>query len=293
MIRQAAAVALMARPPQLVLVAVVALLGAAAARARGAHLDAGHLLAGIGILILVAASIHLANEFADHETDARTRRTPFSGGSGTLARFGLPREVAIRGAVAALVLGFVAAVLALIGDVLSPAAVALLSAGAVGGWAYSVGPFPLAWHGLGEVDNALLGGMLLPLYGVAIAGGVLDLPVVAAFAPLALAVGANLLATTWPDRDADASVGKRTLATRWPVHRLRATFAVVALAAVVLLSVQAVGPGPFVVAVAGLTAAPLLVAGFATYTRIESPIATVVAMLWLIAVQLLAWWSLG
>jgi 1,4-dihydroxy-2-naphthoate octaprenyltransferase len=176
---------------------------------------------------------------------------------------------------------------------LATAAVLLLVVGAVGGWVYSVGPFPLAWHGLGEIDNAVLGGMVLPLYGVAIAGGSLDMPTVATFTPLALVVGANLLATTWPDRLADASVGKWTLATRWPIGRLRATYAIVAVAAIVLLLFQAIGPGPLAVAVGGLTVAPLLAAGLATYTRIESPVATVAAMLWLIAAQLLAWWTIG
>ena len=153
--------------------------------------------------------------------------------------------------------------------VVSGAAFLLLAAGAIGGWAYSVGPFPLAWHGLGEVDNALLGGMLLPLFGVAIAGGAIDLTAAAGLVPLALVVGANLLATTWPDRDADAAVGKRTLATRWPTGRLRAAYAIVIVAALGLLVVQAVGPGPLVVAVAGLTVGPLLLVGLASYTRID------------------------
>jgi hypothetical protein len=67
----------------------------------------------------------------------------------------------------------------------------------------------------------------------------------------------------------------------------------VAVAAIVLLLVQAIGPGPIAVAVGGLTVGPLLAAGLATYTRIESPVATVAAMLWLIAAQLLAWWMIG
>ena len=292
-IGRATAIVLMSRPPQLALVASVALLGASLARARGANPDPVHLLVGIGLLLMVAASIHLANEFADHETDARTRRTPFSGGSGTLPRTGLPPQLALHAAVVALVGGIAVAVAAFAAGVVSGAALLLLAAGAIGGWAYSAGPFPLAWHGIGEVDNALLGGMLLPLYGVALAGGALDLAAVAAFCPLALVVGANLLATTWPDRDADASVGKRTLATRWPTGRLRAAYAIVIGAALVLLAAQAVGPGPLVVAVAGLTVAPLLLVGLATYTRIESPLATVAAMLWLIGAQLVAWLSAG
>jgi 1,4-dihydroxy-2-naphthoate octaprenyltransferase len=165
----------------------------------------------------------------------------------------------------------------------------ILVAGAAGGWAYSVGPFPLAWHGVGEAVNATVGGMLLPLYGVAIAGGPIDVQAVAAFVPLTLVVGANLLATTWPDRAADASVGKRTLATRWTPGRLRRLYRLVAGGAVIVLVLQAAGALPLVVALAGLTCVPFLLAGLWTYTRAESAFTTVAAMVWLVAAQLVAW----
>lgn len=289
----AGAVALMTRPSQLVLLEVVALLGIALAQARGFDPDPATVAVGLLLLLPVAASVHLANEYADHETDARTVRTLFSGGSGALSRTGVPRGIALAAARGAAALGL-AGVLAAVatGALPMPAAVVLLG-GTVGGWAYSVGPYPLAWHGLGEGANALLGGMLAPLFGVALAGGPLDLLAVIAFAPLTLVVGANLLATTWPDREADASVGKRTLATRWPAPRLRALFAALALGAVAILLAQAPGPLPFAVVAAGLTAAPLLAVGFATYTRMESPAATVGAMVWLIVAQLAAWWAVG
>ena len=45
---------------------------------------------------------------------------------------------------------------------MNPIAVHVLSLGAFFGWMYSVRPFALAWHGWGEVDNAALGGVLLP-----------------------------------------------------------------------------------------------------------------------------------
>lgn len=283
----------MARPSQLLLVAAVMLLGVALARARGAAPGLAEILVGLAVLLPVAASIHLANEYADHETDARTRRTPFSGGSGALSRTGLPRSVALRAAQLAALVGLGGAAVAWAAGLLAGPAVALLVAGLVGGWAYSVGPFPLAWHGLGEAANGLLGGMLLPLYGVAVAGGAVDAFAVAAFLPLTLFVSANLLATTWPDRAADAAVGKRTLATRWTPARLRSTFGLLATAALAVLTFQALGPGPLVVAFAGLSAAPLLLAGLVTYTRRESPLATVAAMVWLVVAQLGAWLLVG
>lgn len=288
-VERSAAIVAMARPSQLLLIVGVVVLGVAAARAGGTAIDPFAMILGLVVLLPVAASIHLANEYADHETDARTTRTPFSGGSGTLARTGLPRSLALRAAQVASVVGLGGAIAAWAAGLLAGPALAILAAGLVGGWAYSTGPFPLAWHGLGEAANGLLGGMLLPLYGVALVGGVVDAVAVAAFLPLTLFVTANLLATTWPDRAADAAVGKRTLATRWPPSRLRLLFALLTAAAVAILVVQALAPGPLVVALAGLSAVPLLGIGLAWYTRRESPLPTVAAMVWLVVAQLGAW----
>jgi 1,4-dihydroxy-2-naphthoate octaprenyltransferase len=293
MSRSLRAVFAMARPSQLLLVVAVMALGVALAWARGAMPGPGELVAGVLVLLPVAASIHLANEYADHETDARTARTPFSGGSGALQRTGLPRVLALRAATTALLVGLAGAASAFALGLLAWPALLILAVGAIGGWAYSVGPYPLAWHGLGEAANALLGGMLLPLYGVAVAGGDLDAFAVAAVIPLTLVVGANLLATTWPDRAADASAGKRTLATRWPPRRLRALHGLLAGVAVLVLLLEGYQLVPVGVAVAGLTATPVLLAGVVRYTRSESAAATVAAMVWLVVAQTAAWVAAG
>ncbi len=282
------AVVAMARPSQLLLVATVMLLGVAFAAAHGASPGSAALVVGLLALLPVAAGIHLANEYADHETDSLTARTLFSGGSGALARTGLPRSMALRAAQAATLAGFGAAVAGWSAGVLPGPAFVILGLGAAGGWAYSLGPFPLAWHGLGEAANGILGGMLLPLYGVAVAGASLDAAAVAVFVPLTLVVMANLLATTWPDRVADAAVGKRTLATRWQPAGLRRLFATLAASATALIAAGLLA-WPVVVVLAGLSAVPLLIVGLAWYTRRESPFPTVAAMVWLVVAQLGAW----
>lgn len=74
----------------------------------------------------------------------------------------------------------------------------------------------------GELANALLGGLLRPLYGVALATGRISLSDVAIFTPFTLLVFVNPLETEWPDRGADGATSKRSLAVRLPAGRVRA-----------------------------------------------------------------------
>ena len=289
----AALVFLMSRPSHLLLQAVVYLLGISVARAHGVALDPVAWAVGLMVFLPLAASVHLVNEYADHETDALTVRTPFSGGSGALPRTGRSPMLALAAASALGATGAVLTLVATLAGFLHPAGAALLALGTLGGWAYSVGPFPLGWHGLGEVANSLLGGMVLPLYGVAVVGGVVDAGTALAFLPFTLLVGANLLATTWPDRDADARVGKRTLATRWPVPWLRAVYAATNAAFVAATALLAPGSLDPRVATASLLVVPLVGLGMLVYTRWRSPFPAVAAMVALAIIQLAAWWAVG
>jgi len=90
---------------------------------------------------------------------------------------------------------------------LTPVPLVVLFAGAFLGWMYSLPPLALAWRGWGELDNALLGGVALPLYAYLVQSGELDRWVILIFIPFSMLVFINLLATTWTDRDADRSVG--------------------------------------------------------------------------------------
>ncbi|ELZ33200.1 prenyltransferase [Halorubrum tebenquichense] len=207
----------MSRPAQIALIALVYALGVAIALGRGATVDPADVGIGLAVLVPVAASVHYANEYADAETDALTDRTPFSGGSGALAETGLPRRLALRAAVGSAAIGLLLLAWAagpLGRRPLSAVHAVLLGGILLVGWQYSVGPLRLAWRGLGEVTNAALGGIALPLYGFAVVTGELTLDAVLATAPFALVVFVNLLETQWPDRRADAAVGKQTLATR-------------------------------------------------------------------------------
>lgn len=279
----------MSRPSQLLLIVVVYALGVAMGVARGATFESATTFVGAVVLLPLAASVHYVNEYADVETDALTDRTRFSGGSGALVETGLPARTGLRAATVSLVVGAAVAVVTVAAGLLSVPAVGWLVVVVVAGWAYSVGPRLVA-RGLGEVTNAVLGGLVLPLYGVAVVGGPLDPTAVLALLPFGLYVFANLLATQWPDRSADGRTGKRTLPTRWSVTRLRrahwtttaATFALFGL-------LPLTGHLPRLVGWSCLVATPAAAVASRRYTRVRSPFPSVATMVGLAVIQLLAW----
>jgi 1,4-dihydroxy-2-naphthoate octaprenyltransferase len=282
----------MSRPSQLLLIVAVYALGVAIAVGLGAPVDTLAVVVGVVTLLPVAASVHFANEYADYETDRLTAesatRTPFSGGSGALHAAGLPRSVARDATLMSGLLGAGLTVgLAVTGGLPAGAAIALALV-ALLGWGYSLPPMQLSRRGLGEVDNALLGGLLLPHYGAATLATP-SLAVCFAVAPFTLLVFANLLATQWPDRWADAFTGKYTLPTRWSPRRLRRVHLLTVVAAFASL-VALTGPVlPSTVTLASLLAVPFAVWGVATFTRDERPFPTVAAMVVMAVAQLIAW----
>jgi len=205
----------MARPAQLALIALVYAFGVAMAYGHGAAATTGSVGFGLLALLPTAASVHYANEYADVETDALTDRTPFSGGSGALADAGLSPRIALVATAVSGGVGLGLIGLGLIGlETVLPGGrplarvPALLLVGVlVVGWQYSLGPLRLAWNGLGEVTNAVLGGVALPLYGFAVVTGEVTVAAALATVPFALVVFVNLLETQWPDREADAASG--------------------------------------------------------------------------------------
>lgn len=286
-----------ARPSQLALIVLVYALGVGMAVARRAPrqdtfvdvLSNRSITVGVLALLAVATSVHYANEFVDVETDRRTTRTPFSGGSGALEQAGIGRDLLARAMAVTLLVGTLVAIAGAVSGTLSGPAVGLLAVVALAGLAYSLPPTALVRRGAGEVVNALLGGLLLPLYGVAVVATPQPADAVALL-PFVCLVGCNLLATHWPDRDADASVGKRTLAVRWAPSRLRRTYwtlAAVATGVTVLLVGTAI-PRP--VGAAQAATVPLLLWGGIVLTRQRSPFPAVAAMVTYAVVTTGAWW---
>lgn len=281
----------MARPTQVLLVAVVYIFGAIIAAATGIPHDLTAFMYGLLTIVPVSMSIHYANEYADFETDALTVRTPFSGGSGALPETGLPRRLAKIGAWVSLIIGAGLAIGGAATGHVSRTALLVLIFGAFFGWMYSLPPLSLARRGWGELDNALLGGVLLPLYGYATQSGRLEISVIAACLPFASLVFVNLLATTWADREADCLVGKLTLATRWTIQHLRLLYVSVSIGAFTLLLLLNRWLLPSVVVRTSFLVLPLVVWGAISYTRHRNPFPTVAAMVAMLIVQAAAWWS--
>jgi 1,4-dihydroxy-2-naphthoate octaprenyltransferase len=284
-----AALVRMSRPAQLSLIVLVYGLGVLLALARGAEAAPGTVVLGFLALLPAALSVHYVNEYADFETDALSEGTPFSGGSGALQNSRLTRSFARDAAVVTVLLVPVVLLLGAVADVRLPSpALALLAAILLLGWGYSVGP-AFAWNGLGELANALVGGVLLPLFGVAVTAGGVSLPAVLAVLPFGIVLFCNLLATHWPDRDADAAVGKETLATRWSRRRLRVAYGAAVVLYVAFVALLWGDPLPFPVAFASAMVVPHLLWGFSQYTVRESPAPTVGAMASLATLQTIGW----
>jgi 1,4-dihydroxy-2-naphthoate octaprenyltransferase len=267
----------MARPSQLVLILLVYASGILVAVWRYGITDMALALLGAGLLIPAGVAVHWANEAADEATDALAVRTPFSGGSGGLARSGIVPGLLTRWSfvLAAVVMTGTVAVVAL--GLMPIGAGLLLLAGVVGGMAYSAAPVVLMRRGVGEPVNAVLGGLLLPLYGVASAAGRVEMLDILAFLPFAFITFCSVMATAWPDRVADGMTGKRTLQVRLSSPRLRALYAASAIAWAVSLGIAAWNAAlPFGLVVFAIL--PSVWLGWAWYTRRRSPWPSVVSM---------------
>ena len=268
----------MTRPAQIALIALVFANGLLLGAYRVIEVNAAGSVLVAGLLLLVtAAAVHLVNEAADHRTDGLTTRTRFSGGSGALETSGLaPSAPLVAGLGLALAAG-VLTVPAVTSGVLPLPAGALLLAGLTGGLFYSLPPVSAMRRGWGEPLNALLGALLLPLYGVAVVAATLTWLDIVAFLPFMLVALASVMATAWPDRGADAATGKGTMQVRLPVVTLRRIH-VLALVGFILASLLAAATGAMPLALAGLAVTPLLLLGSWSYTRRESPLPNVAAM---------------
>jgi 1,4-dihydroxy-2-naphthoate octaprenyltransferase len=226
-------------------------LGAAVAHAAGLRLD---LAAYAWVQALVTSfqlMVHYANDYFDREADAHgAARTAWSGGSGVLATGALDPRVALGASLACAALGLLAtARFALVGN----APVAWLGlAIAVLAWCYSAPPLRLMSRAFGEIDTALVVGVLVPLAGYAAFAGRIDDAPSGAVMSTGLAMFAMMLCVELPDAGADHAAGKRNLVVRWGPARTWQLITIVSVIAVAhaLVVAYRAEAGPWALALA-------------------------------------------
>jgi 1,4-dihydroxy-2-naphthoate octaprenyltransferase len=208
------------------------------------------VLALIGALLLQIGA-NLVNEYADFRRGADELK---QAGQGMIIKNQVltPRDVLI-GAIVTVVGG------ALIGLLLLFQSGPLLLWIGIGGVlvviTYTAGPFPLAYHGLGEITVAIFMGplMVLGAYYV-MAREYNPVPLLAAL-PLAFMVAAILHANNIRDMDADRAVNKKTLAVRFGLRFARAEYVFLVAGTYVMLVILVIaGVVPVTVLLAFVTA---------------------------------------
>lgn len=192
--------------------------------ADDAVFDAGlFLLALIGTLLLQSAA-NLINEYADYQRGADRLK---QAGQGMTIKQKILKPTAVRnGAILTTAAG------CLLGLFLLSQSGPLLWLIGIGGVltaiAYTAGPFPLAYHGLGEIAVAVFMGpaIVVGAYYVmspAVANArIVELCLISL--PIAFMVTAILQANNIRDMDADRAVNKRTLAVMFGISFARAEY---------------------------------------------------------------------
>ncbi|NCC34837.1 MAG: prenyltransferase [Chloroflexia bacterium] len=202
----------MSRPVILASGGLAYAVGVAIAKYEGLPIAWERQLLALALTLLANLAAHYADEYADADTDALAIATGISGGSGAIASGLATRTLALQAALVVSALTIVLGLGAVGSGLLPGAAGIILLVGLIGGWAYSVPPLGLERRGWGEITNALLGGLLMPLMAYATAGGTPPPSVYLQLAPIVAAAMTCILGGHWADRTADAQVGKRTLA---------------------------------------------------------------------------------
>lgn len=225
------------RPRTLSAAVAPVLVGSALARHDGAF-DAGAAALCLGFALLVQIGTNFANDYYD-----------FVHGADTAARVG-PRRAVAAGLVApatmrrAMVGVLGGAFLVGLGLVAwgGPWLLVVGVASILGAIAYTGGPWPLAYHGLGDVFVFLFFGLVAVGATYFVQAGRLSLDVMLAAAAVGLLATNILLVNNYRDMETDATAGKRTLVVRFGRAVARAQFAA-ALALAFALPVALVARG--------------------------------------------------
>lgn len=206
----AAAWWLAARPATLTAALVPVAVGTACAIAVGSF-RAGAAFAALLGAMAIQIGTNFANDVFDYEKGADTEHRL---GPTRAVQAGLLRPAAVRGG---MVVAFGIAVLAgvYLTAVAGPAIVIIGVASILSGIAYTGGPFPLGYHGLGDLFVLVFFGFVAVCGTAFVQVGSVPLLAVWASVPVGAIATAILVVNNLRDRHTDAHAGKRTLAVRW------------------------------------------------------------------------------
>lgn len=217
-------------------------LGSAIAWARaGAFGLVPFLLTCAGVVALHAGT-NMSNDTVDflHGVDnlPPEKVTPFTGGAHVLPRGELSVEEHRRAWVAFFAIG------GLIGLYLfatRPNGWILLVLGLIGGAIgvfYTLPPFALQYHGLGDIAVAIVFGPIVVLGAYAVQAGSLSWEAFLASVPLGLLITAFLLLNEMPEIETDTRGGKRTIPARVGLERSVRIYEALVFGTLILLAVS-------------------------------------------------------
>jgi len=230
-------------------------VGLGAAWASGAAFRADAALGCMAVALLLQIAANLANDLSDFRHGADT---PDRLGPTRVAAAGLitvrQLEVAIIAVLAAA--GLVGAWLAILGG---PVLVVVGLAAMLAALAYTGGPFPYGYHGLGELFVFAFFGLVAVVGTAGLQSGRLEPLYVLAAIPVGTLTTAILVVNNLRDTATDRAAGKRTLAVMFGEGFARAeylAYLAIAWAVPVGLVLARLGGGP--IAAGPLTLLPLL-----------------------------------
>jgi 1,4-dihydroxy-2-naphthoate octaprenyltransferase len=209
-----------ARPRTLPAALAPVVVGSALA-AHDGHFGGGAALLCLGFALLIQVGTNFANDYYD-----------FIKGADTAARVG-PRRAVAAGLVAPAhmrraMIGVFAAAFALGLCLIAwggPWLLVIGVASIVCGIAYTGGPYPLGYHGLGDLFVFLFFGLVAVCATYFVQAGRVTADSLLAAIPIGLLAANILVVNNYRDMETDAAAGKRTLVVRFGRGFARAQFA--------------------------------------------------------------------
>jgi 1,4-dihydroxy-2-naphthoate octaprenyltransferase len=241
-----------ARPATLpaALSGVIVGLGAAAGADGPLRLDTA--LGCVAVALLLQVTANLANDLSDFRRGADT---PDRAGPLRVAAAGLATERQLEIAIVVVIAaaGFVGLLLASVGG---PVLLGLGAFAVVAALAYTGGPWPYGYRGLGEVFVFVFFGLVAVVGTAYLQTGRLDALAAWAAVPVGALTSAILVVNNLRDIATDRAAGKRTLAVIYGAGFAKTEYAgLLLVAAIVPLGLAVTGSGPLVLA--PLVAVPL------------------------------------